>query len=182
LNVTYHYVGSWSYYFPLKRASWPEQYVLGRAFLQETHISVDFDSGYFNLSQARLGSSQANIVAIQPRGDVPNKSSRLATGAYAGIGVGAGILAIAIGLLVLSWTKKWWPFKKANLLIASETHAGKQELHQDAISKVEAMEKKRVELETIESRHGLANSTGLDGVHELDAPVHDHGVLASHNS
>ena len=38
LIITYPLVDTESYYFPLKRASTPDQYILGRTFLQETHI------------------------------------------------------------------------------------------------------------------------------------------------
>lgn len=196
LNVTYPLVESWNYYFPLKRASNPHQYILGRAFLQEAHISVDYDNGYFNLSQAKSDGSQPDIVAIgpsttksfgppttKPFGPPTTKSSRLSTGAYAGIGVGIGILAIAMGLLFLSWKRMWWSFKKTGSHNASELHYEKPELHHDAVPRVEAMEKERAELETKEPRHEMTSSdshrqkiTDLNELHELDASVHDHDM------
>jgi hypothetical protein len=210
LNITYPYVDSWSYYFPLKRGSRPNQYVLGRAFLQETHISVDYDGGYFNLSQATPGSDQKNFVAITPKPDVPNRSSRLAPGVYVGIGAGASIFVIAVGLLALSWTKKWWPFKKATSQKASKTYEGKAELHHDEILRAEAMDRQlveltaekergelettekeraelettgreRAELETTEPTHEVACSIDLNEVHELDASLHNHSMLGNRN-
>jgi hypothetical protein len=56
-------------------------------------------------------------------------------------------------------------------------YEGKTELLQDAIPRVKAMEKERIELGTQEPRHKMASSAGLDGVHELDAPVHDQSML-----
>lgn len=48
LRATWPLVESDSYYFPLKRSSGTN--ILGRVFLQETHILVDYERGYFNLS------------------------------------------------------------------------------------------------------------------------------------
>jgi hypothetical protein len=142
---------------------------------------VDYDSRYFNLSQTSPGSDLPDIVAIQPRSDVltsnvPTKSSKLPTGAYAGISVGTGILTIVVGLLLLSRMKTWWPFKRADSRDSSEPYYGKAELHDHAVVRVEAMEMERAELETKEPRHEVASSdnqlqevTCLNELHELDA-------------
>ncbi|KAF2032798.1 hypothetical protein EK21DRAFT_109539 [Setomelanomma holmii] len=41
-----------TYNFPPKRAADPSQYVLGRAFLQETYITIEYERGNLSLSQA----------------------------------------------------------------------------------------------------------------------------------
>ena len=56
-------------YFPLKRAMNETQYVLGRAFLQETYVVADYDRRQLRLSQAAFPSSEeSKIVSIYPPG------------------------------------------------------------------------------------------------------------------
>jgi hypothetical protein len=176
MNVTYPMVDSSRYYFPLKRALNSDQYILGRAFLQETHISIDYDSGYFNLSRATQGSDQPSLVAIQRRIiDAKTKSSKLSMAAYAGIGVGAGVLALVVGLLFLFKIKMWWPFQNMDSPQAFESYGGKAELHNDAVPWVEAMERERMELETNEPALEVATpdshqhgAPGLNDLYELE--------------
>lgn len=106
-------------YFPLKRAANDTQYVLGRTFLQSAYLSVDYDRNTFNLSQAIYPSSStsANIMPILPQrnetlsggnGGPSKSSSKIGTGAIAGIAVGAvaGIVIIALGIFMLYRRKK----------------------------------------------------------------------------
>ena len=53
-------------YFPLRRASSVQQYALGRVFLQEAYLVVDYEqSKTFSISQAQpLGNNNSNIVTI----------------------------------------------------------------------------------------------------------------------
>jgi hypothetical protein len=51
LRAKYPYVPNATYYFPLKRASDASQYTLGRVFLQEAYLTVDYDRNNFSLSQ-----------------------------------------------------------------------------------------------------------------------------------
>ena len=185
LNVSYPFVDSWKYYFPLKRASRPSQYMLGRAFFQEVHISIDYDGRYFNLSQARPGNGTSQLVTIEPQSNSsssnspsdpplpPLPPSGLSMGAYAGIGTGIGIGVLAVVLLVISWRKRWALFKKNAEQHKAMTLHGKLELHNSAVPLVEVMGKERVELETNEQSLEVAGSTGLEEVHELDASSRD---------
>jgi hypothetical protein len=188
-------VNTTTYYFPLKRATDPSQYVLGRAFLQETYITVDYERGNFSLSQAYPVGGSGYIVPIYNTSLVPDNSAsnndaagsknrNLTPGAYSGIGVGVGIIVlVGMGLLV-SWRKGWGFFRKK---VASRDNFEKSELHGNAKPRLEAMEKERAELagevtveameremaelETVEPSHeagGLASTTdSLDGIHEL---------------
>ncbi|KAJ8608102.1 hypothetical protein MRB53_039851 [Persea americana] len=109
-------------YFPLKRASNSTQYVLGRTFMQEAYITVDYEVSRFQLAQATFDQDSQHIVAIpaanssqssdswtsstyQPTYSVPSNSTTapsqnrgLSTGAIAGIAVGVvlGLAAAAI--------------------------------------------------------------------------------------
>ncbi|KAJ8606953.1 hypothetical protein MRB53_040618 [Persea americana] len=99
-----------SYYFPIRRATSSNQYTLGRAFLQEAYLSVDWERSVFNVSQCVWQSGlQENIVTIEPlhaTSSTPSGStssttkskSSLSDGAIAGIVIGA---VTGITLLVL---------------------------------------------------------------------------------
>ncbi|EME46657.1 hypothetical protein DOTSEDRAFT_70614 [Dothistroma septosporum NZE10] len=96
-------------YFPLRRAQNDTQYTLGRTFLQEAYISVDWQSGLFNVSQVDwVAAPEQHLVPIIPgedngnTGDGPGgatssggPSSGLSTGAKAGVAVGA-VAGVAI--------------------------------------------------------------------------------------
>ena len=52
-------------YFPLRRASSEDQYTLGRAFLQEAYLIVDFEQSNFSVSQAQFpANASPNLVNI----------------------------------------------------------------------------------------------------------------------
>ena len=103
LNVSFNSAGI--NYFPLRRATNKAQYTLGRAFLQESYLMVDYDRNNFSISQAKFATdalSNVNIISItQPKNSTDSgdkgSSGSLNKGAIAGIivGVAIGILAIA---------------------------------------------------------------------------------------
>jgi hypothetical protein len=87
-------------YFPLRVSANESQQVLGRAFLQEAYIFVDWERDYFTIGQVKHQNSTSNIVPVlSPSYDMGSggESSGLSTGAIAGIAVGACVL---IGLLI----------------------------------------------------------------------------------
>lgn len=55
-----------SFYFPLHRASSPSMYTLGRTFLQEAYLVVDYERSHFTVSQAVFGTSPQNLSSIEP--------------------------------------------------------------------------------------------------------------------
>ncbi|KAF3395854.1 hypothetical protein F1880_006818, partial [Penicillium rolfsii] len=105
-----------SYYFPLKRAANATQYTLGRVFLQEAYLSVDYERGTFNVSACSWHeNNEQEIVTIKSKDDAPHScsgstcspdtsnsddSSSLSHSAVAGIAiaalVGVGILAAVL--------------------------------------------------------------------------------------
>ena len=100
-------------YFPLRRASDPHQYAIGRAFLQEAYLFVDFEQRNFSISQALFPeNSSSKIITIDhsppssgsvPSPNVPsapNAKHTLSPGAIAGIAVGSSVLATLICILV----------------------------------------------------------------------------------
>lgn len=102
-------------YFPLRRTSNPEQYTIGRAFLQETYLIVDYERNVFSLNQATFPSSNQppQLTAIKrPKdstwpGPVDLAPRGLSTGAKAGIAVGIAILLLSlIGIGVFLYLRK----------------------------------------------------------------------------
>lgn len=93
-------------YFPLRKATNSTQYTIGRAFLQETYLTVDYERNTFSLSQAVFtleAVNNVNLLSItRPAGSIwPGPlQSGLSTGAKAGIGVGAAIGAVIATALI----------------------------------------------------------------------------------
>jgi hypothetical protein len=188
MKVTYPLVETESYYFPLKRASSPDQYTLGRVFLQETLISVNYDTASFNISQATYTKDAADVHPFLLSAPAQNdtvtspgepKTSQLSPGAYAGIGLGVCLLFLAMAMLMFAWRRKRWPFKGSSEAHDSDDtkdQYSKGELHGHAVERVEAMEKERAELEAKEPLQEMnstdipaTHSTGLHDLHELEA-------------
>ncbi|KAK4249860.1 aspartic peptidase domain-containing protein [Corynascus novoguineensis] len=110
-----------SHYFPLRRANNSAQYTLGRTFLQEAYLSVDYERKIFNLSACAWNQgAEENIVAIPSRSDSnsadsgdprTSSSSGLSSGAIAGIVVGSVIGTLLVGAIlavtILRKRRKW---------------------------------------------------------------------------
>ncbi|KAL8916192.1 MAG: hypothetical protein Q9172_006411 [Xanthocarpia lactea] len=102
-------------YFPLRRADNDTQYTLGRAFLQESYLTVDYERSRFSVHQATFidGAGPSLMPIIAPSDDIPTTtttttarrrgSNGLSRGALAGSITGAVTLCFliigAIGLL-----------------------------------------------------------------------------------
>ncbi|KAL9578760.1 MAG: hypothetical protein Q9203_006976 [Teloschistes exilis] len=109
-------------YFPLRRAKDDTQYTLGRTFLQEAFLVVDYDNQRFSVSQAQYteGAPRHVIATNANSGNKPsnnsttsdnpaivktssNSSHGIGTGAIAGIAVSIVLIALAaVGYLF------WW--------------------------------------------------------------------------
>lgn len=100
-------------YFPIRRAANETQYTVGRTFLQEAYLGVDWERNVFNISQAAFADPMpaADVVTILPLPGltrtngtiVDDKKATLTGGAIAGIVVGS-VAAVAIALLLLWFT------------------------------------------------------------------------------
>lgn len=95
-------------YFPIRRAN-STQYTIGRVFLQEAYITVDFERSEFHVSQASFpASGVSDVVAIlSPNATLPNSthsgaSSPLSPGSIAGIALGAVAICL-IGLCISAY-------------------------------------------------------------------------------
>ena len=92
-------------YFPLRRAANTTQYTIGRVFLQETYLTVDYERNNFSISQAVFDANAVNnkrLVDIsRPDNSTfggPKVSSafELSKAAVAGVAVGATVLAVIL--------------------------------------------------------------------------------------
>lgn len=109
-------------YFPLRKTTNKTQYALGRVFLQEAYLVVDWERDVFMLSQAVFTDPmpEQNIVTIEPEpsgtSDVigQQSSSKLSAGAIAGIAIGIFLLILGSAL---GWWFWWRKRKQANMQI-----------------------------------------------------------------
>ena len=136
-----------SSYFPLRRGN-DTQYTLGRTFLQEAYLTVDYQRGNFSVSQCvfvdgaapdiqiihPIGYVAPNNGTIGPNGTVgpdgsplsSSSSSSFPTGAVAGVVVTVIVLAVIVLILVLAYRQRKWPFHNRKV-------AGATELGSDAV-------------------------------------------------
>lgn len=103
-------------YFPLRKASNNTQYTIGRVFLQEAYLTVDYERNNFSVSQAKFENdavTNVNLAAItRPAnsifaGPTDSAAGSLSTGTKIGIGIGAAVLIIgAIGLTTFFYFRR----------------------------------------------------------------------------
>lgn len=146
-------------YFPLRRPLHEETYVLGRAFLQETYIVVDYGRSDFTISKASCGGNSR----ISPILTAPNMTSNitgtgqnrnhLPVGAYVGIGVGSAAIIILLGLGMYLWWRN-----NSTVQATKDDDFHKAELHGEAKPPLEAVGTSLMELETIELRQEAIDS------------------------
>ena len=95
-------------YFPLRRAANDTQYTLGRTFLQEAYLSVDWERRNFSISECLFSENpQQNLVPILSLSGTTS-SGGSSTGRTVGIAVGVvvGVLIIAVAIGVFLWRKR----------------------------------------------------------------------------
>lgn len=178
LEVSYPLVNNTQRYFPLRRADNDTQYTLGRAFLQEAYLTVDYGRSNFSVSQRKWELTPTkHIVDILPAnatvanststgsgtGTGSNPSSTTAptatsnTGAIAGgaIAAVAAIAAIAFGI---------WFYLRRRKRAAEEKTSAEAEVAQNVETATTPEEDPRKEAASI--------YTNIDSTykHELDTP------------
>ncbi|KAL8676315.1 MAG: hypothetical protein Q9186_007162 [Xanthomendoza sp. 1 TL-2023] len=86
-------------YFPLQRAANETQYTLGRTFLQEAYLIVDWERSNFSISQCLFDPdmSQENLIPIKPVKGSTNQDTETDNGKITGIAVG---IAVAVVLII----------------------------------------------------------------------------------
>ncbi|KAK4100947.1 acid protease, partial [Parathielavia hyrcaniae] len=114
LTAEYPLVKNTSRYFPLRRANSSAQYTLGRTFLQEAYLSVDYDRRVFNISACTWNQGARENLVLIPSNSSPSSSSSnpnpdanddastsLSGGAIAGIVVGCVLLVSLVATLIV---------------------------------------------------------------------------------
>lgn len=119
-------------YFPLRIAANESQQVLGRAFLQEAYLFVDWERDYFTIGQAIHQNSTTQIVPVLSElyisgSSTPAHSHSLSTGAIVGIAIGGCAVVTAIVALVvimlLRSRRKRRAVQEANGRLPTELHS-----------------------------------------------------------
>lgn len=104
-------------YFPIRRATDPRQYLLGRTFLQETYLTVDYKHSTYTLSAAEDypipdGAILPILQKAKPGAPSGNRTQvkmqpKLSGGAYAGIAIGAtALFLLVVGCTFLYWRRR----------------------------------------------------------------------------
>ena len=103
-------------YLPVRRANSSNEYIIGRSFLQEAYLIVNYEKGSFTLSEAKFSQDavmKKNLVNINtdhPDDDTPVEpapNSGISTGAWIGIGIGiAAFITIVIGTIAILYFRK----------------------------------------------------------------------------
>lgn len=179
LNATYPLVSKndSQRYFPIKPGNKTTGYVLGRAFLQEAHIFMDEDNGWFIISQARFDVGNQQVITVShplhsgkqlTRGLDEGSIVEIATGSFAA-------LMLILGIWIyFSWRKKRWPFKPPAVNSPPEQFA-KAELDGGGRPWVELSEVERLEMHAHEPPKELPNGSqtaelpGITPIYELPA-------------
>lgn len=168
-----------SLYFPLQRAQNDTQYTLGRTFLQEAYLSVNWETAKFNVSQVSWDTSaQENLVAMPPSGDSSNESSFMSRltnsdlsgstspGTIAGAAVG-GVLAAAVVAAAVAW----WCIRR------------KKRAGQILVPDNEKPEPRRSSLARLSGLAGLGRQPAVFPKAELDgSSTPQKGLLSAHGS
>lgn len=131
LKAAYPFVSNSTYYFPLKRADNSTQYTLGRAFLQEAYLTVDYDRGNFSVRGCtwNQGAPQT-IVAILPPSSTNGTTGTAPKFGSSGVPLGGIIGGILGGVfLVLLAGLGYWFWRKNHGRKASHDETSNGALH-----------------------------------------------------
>nr|POE87308.1 candidapepsin-8 [Quercus suber] len=168
-------------YFPLRRAEDESQYVLGRVFLQEAYLVVDYERGNFSIGQV-VHNVQESIVPISPM--IASHGDSLSGGAIAGIVVGviAGVAILLIGVWFV-WRRKFGKGRGPDIAeLAGESKTGGElmsadvhELPQDQSAKYQLMSNEVHELPQEQAKYQLMSNE----VHELGHEQITHQLMST---
>jgi hypothetical protein len=176
LTAEYPLVSNSSSYFPLKRAANDTQYTLGRTFLQEAYIVVDYERSSFSVHpRVWNASAVSNIVTIEPDnsgnstvsiGPKPSSNnSALSGGAIAGIVIGALVVVIAVVVAL------WW----FCIVVPRRKQAQMEQV--DRMNELESGSKPKAGVEA--DSNVVQEVQGSDGGKLMGASEMDSGYLAS---
>jgi len=87
-------------YFPLRRAANDSQYTLGRTFLQEAYLIVDWERRNFSISQCEFSDNMGSTLVAIDSATSSSGSGGTSTGTKVGIAVGIVVAIIVITVAV----------------------------------------------------------------------------------
>jgi hypothetical protein len=191
LTAKYPLVKNTSYYFPLKQATDQSQYTLGRVFLQEAYLTVDYEQGNFSVSQCTWNlDAEPDVVKIDsfknpPVISPPDVNETLNTSAIVGIVVGS-LLGLPLIVGAIWWYAKKWSRRTGKGRVELRSDDGQTpyspELAKGTLAEVQ-------ELDDRTAVHQLENTVIIreaDGAalyeleahpHEMEGEVEDHDVF-----
>ena len=141
-------------YFPIRRAANESQFTLGRTFLQDAYLIVDYERSNFSVFQRVFDPNQKqSLVAIEPptsaeanNTKIPSAAAGSMGGPILSIGAIAGISTAAVAALLFA-LGFWWLIKKR--MKRNQTDGRDEETEKTIIwhGKPELEEQLRYELE-----------------------------------
>ena len=149
-------------YFPLRRAE--KRSVLGRAFLQEAYLVVDWDRSNFTVSPAAQRSNRTREIIPILSPQEKTSSAGLSTGAIVGIAIGA-VVVVVILIVILWWRCR--PRKLQKETTRTDSLQPPSEWPGD--KKIAEIEPDPKELTTSDTTHPEAMSTPLYELHQEEA-------------
>ena len=128
-----------SRYFPLRRAANETQYLLGRTFLQQAYLTVDYDRNTFSVAQAVFPDANVpqKLVTIFPPGH--GGTGALKTSAIVGIAVGVVILVVIAAIAIFRRYRRRRAAQKATTLAGDISGPSKEAARQEVDGKDSAI-------------------------------------------
>jgi len=110
LQASYPLYPNATLYFPIRRAANDTQYTIGRAFLQEAYITVNYERSVFHVSQATSSTSnEQNLIPISSTDstfDTISHPHSISSGAFPGIIIGAVALLFFLCALAYFYLRR----------------------------------------------------------------------------
>jgi hypothetical protein len=157
--LDYPYVGKRKLFIPIRPSSDPETYVLGRVFLQEAYLTVDFERRVFSVAQANFTKGQAlprSIFPINGTKEEDGPKLPLPKAAIAGL-AGGGAALIAVLLLALFCLRR---VKKTRKREAEDAAATKESDLQYPLSPMSHDDSMRKGYDVTELDSGIVHESG----------------------
>ncbi|KAF7935175.1 uncharacterized protein EAE97_008082 [Botrytis byssoidea] len=129
LSASYPFVPNDTYYFPLRKSANDSQNTLGRAFLQEAYLTVDYERGNFTVSQCSFvdgSSSEINTIVSPPLTNNSSSMSKSSSSAdstdptkHLSIGIICGIAVALVAVLIIGALGGFYLFRRRNRRIST---------------------------------------------------------------
>ncbi|KAF2419597.1 acid protease [Tothia fuscella] len=115
----YQGINKSSRYFPLRRAANDTQYTLGRTFLQEAYLTVDWERQNFSISQCKWLEGAASLLVPIESANGTSSSGTMGgvatpsnTSSKVSVGAIAGIVIAVVAILVLTGLWAFFHFRR----------------------------------------------------------------------